>query len=196
MILSIYGGSFDPPHAAHLAVVDAIWRDVSQDFLAILIAHRNEDKPPPIFAEETRFAWMKKLCAGYKNTAVLDLEIREKIVKTADSVEILRKKCPQISRVNLVVGSDYCEKLHLWDGFSRLKKLVNFVVVERFGYEISRENVHFEIAQILKIAVNEPISSTKIRKNLADRGENAEDFAKIPRQILNDVLKHAEKLKK
>lgn len=168
MRVTIYGGSFDPPHIAHVAVIDEILESIAPDVLIVLISFANPMKPPPLFDAKKRVLWMNALCENKSNfktqVIVSDIDIQNRITNTIDSVEIL-KKTYKNAEFDVVIGSDYADSLHLWEGYDELAKQVRFIMVERVGHT---KTPQFKVAQILKINIDEKILSTRIREQLLE----------------------------
>ncbi|MDU7692938.1 MAG: nicotinate-nicotinamide nucleotide adenylyltransferase [Helicobacter sp.] len=163
MDITIYGGSFDPPHIAHIKIIELAISELRPDLLIILVAHHNPLKEPPRFSELTRLEWMQKLC-DMPNVEVSDLEIKHKITNTIDSIKLIKKRLNP-TNINLIIGSDYAQSLHLWDGFNELREHVNFVLIKRVGFA-NLTNPHVSFTKILILDIKEEISSTDIRANL------------------------------
>ncbi|BEG57664.1 Nicotinate (nicotinamide) nucleotide adenylyltransferase NadD [Helicobacter sp. NHP21005] len=160
--IALYGGSFDPPHIAHLEVVYQTLASFALDQFFILVAHQNPFKKPPAFTPQQRLLWMQELLRGVDKVVVSDYEIQQKRpVPTIESVRYFHQTyAPQ--KLYFVMGTDNVEGLKDWEGYSELTQLAHFILVQRQGYPLSTPPSYpHSFLSLDKIKC--PISSTQIK---------------------------------
>jgi len=158
MNIALFGGSFDPPHIGHKMIVKQALLQLDIDQLIIMPTFLNPFKSKSHFSSKQRLLLTKELFDEFDNVIVSNYEIQEaKKVSTIQTVSMLYKKY-NISKIYLIIGADNLAKLHLWDSFDKLSKLVEFIVATRDNISISNN------FKILNIQCN--ISSSKIRESL------------------------------
>lgn len=181
MRLVLYGGSFDPPHIAHLEIIKEVLQNLPLDLMIIMVAYHNPLKSQCRFDEQTRLEWMKRVCKEWDKVLVSDYEIANKVSYTLESIEYLEKKY-QPSSIDLILGEDNFLTLDKWHKIDLLKQKVNFVLVRRKGFEYNIGDFNIRTIELKNIDI--PISSTQIREGQGDR-----ELDLIPPIILEDVLK-------
>ncbi|GMB94891.1 nicotinate (nicotinamide) nucleotide adenylyltransferase [Helicobacter heilmannii] len=160
--IALYGGSFDPPHIAHLEVIYQTLASFALDQFFILVAHQNPFKNPPAFTPKQRLLWMQELLRGVDKVEVSDYEIQqERPVPTIESVRHFHQTyTPQ--KLYFVMGTDNVAGLKDWEGYTELTNLAHFILVQRQGYvlDIPPSFTHsFLSLENIKC----PISSTQIK---------------------------------
>ncbi len=154
--IALFGGSFDPPHLGHKAVVDAVLSTLDVDKVIVMPAYLNPFKREVYAPPELRLKWLKEIFSSYKNVEVDDFELTcKQKVPSLQTVQHLQKK---YDKIYLVIGADNLKSLHKWVGYDELKTLVTFVVATRDDEQIPREYI--------SLHVNEPISSTSLREDI------------------------------
>ncbi len=160
MKLALYGGSFDPPHAGHVAVVTKALEVLNIDKLVIVPAWRNPFKSSVIAEGTLRYGWLREIFAPFERVEISDFEIsQEKSVYTIETVQHYLTQCDEIY---LIIGADNLEKLSSWHSFDELNAKVHWVVASRNGVAIP-ENM-------IRLTINEPISSTDFRTSRSPLG--------------------------
>ena len=154
--IALFGGSFDPPHLGHKAVVDAILSTLNVDKVIVMPAYLNPFKTKVYAPPELRLKWLQKIFSSYENVEVDDFELTcKQKVPSLETVQHLQKK---YDKIYLIIGADNLATLHKWHGYDSLKENVTFVVATRDDTKIPQE--------FLSLHVNEPISSTSLRQEI------------------------------
>lgn len=160
MKIAIFGGSFDPPHTGHEAIVHEALKSLDMDKLFIVPTYLNPFKKSFFLDETMRFKLLQKLFASEEKVEICDYEIVQKrAVYTIETVKFLQQQT-QCSTIYLIIGEDNLQKLPLWQSFDELKELVHFVVASRNIKESFSTAVEF-----IKLPINIDVSSTEIREN-------------------------------
>ncbi len=156
MAIALFGGSFDPPHAGHLAVVNEALKKLLIERLIIVPAYVNPFKSGTHAPAYLRLEWLKRIFADEIRIEVSDFEVSQgQSVPTIKTVQHYRKKYDQIY---LIIGADNLDSLSKWYRFDELDRLVTWVVATRDEQKV---DAHF-----LTLNVKEPISSTTLRQKM------------------------------
>ncbi|MDV2490879.1 MULTISPECIES: nicotinate (nicotinamide) nucleotide adenylyltransferase [Campylobacter] len=173
MNIAIFGGSFDPPHNAHDAIVKAALLNLKIDKLIIIPTYLNPFKTEFGADPKKRLVWCEALWQNLDKVEISKFEIEQnRAVPSLESV-LHFKKIYNPDIFYLIIGADQLINLEKWYKFKVLKKLVNFVVASRDDIEIP--------SNLQKLNINVKISSTKVRNEL--------DFCQVPKAVLEDVIK-------
>ncbi|PHQ64750.1 MAG: nicotinate (nicotinamide) nucleotide adenylyltransferase, partial [Sulfurimonas sp.] len=154
--IALFGGSFDPPHIAHEAIVKALLNVEEIDKVIVMPTFLNPFKSQSFATSRLRLKWLKEIFNDYKNVEISDFEVSQaKKVPTIESVKYLLKR---YKKIYLTIGADNLESIHKWSNYDELKKLVTFVVASRKSVKIP-EN-------FMKLSVDVDISSTTLRQKI------------------------------
>lgn len=181
MNIAIYGGSFDPPHIAHIQTIQVALQELDIDKLIVIVAYQNPFKKPSLFDANRRYEWMRQLSKNLPKVEVSDMEIVQKkpIASIKSVLNIKNQYHPE--KIFFIIGEDNLPNLHKWERYEELKNLVEFVVIERYGYDVNNEGV----SKISLPQVKHKISSTQIREGLS-LGDLPDD---LPEGIKSEVIK-------
>lgn len=170
--VALFGGSFDPPHKGHQAIVSKVASFNNIDKLIVMPAFISPFKKSTTASAQKRLQWCKQVFSG-KRVLVSDFEIMQnRAVYTIETLLELRKKY----RVRyLVIGSDNLEHIEKWHDFGKINNMLTWLVFTRDGAQTDCSMLkRYEIIQL-----NVPISSTNIRS-----GNN---LSQVDKSILNEV---------
>ena len=160
--IALFGGSFDPPHIGHEAIVKALQKFKDIDKIIVMPTFLNPFKSKFYAPASLRIEWLKSVFKEYKNVEISDFEVNQK--KQVASIDSVKHLLSIYKKVYLVIGADNLKSLEKWKNYDELKKLVQFIIAPRDGIEIPS---HF-----LKLDIDENISSTSLRDKV--------DFLKLP----------------
>ncbi|WP_104748204.1 nicotinate (nicotinamide) nucleotide adenylyltransferase [Helicobacter cetorum] len=161
--IALYGGSFDPLHRAHLAIVEQTLELLPIAQLIVLPAYQNPFKKPCFLDAKTRFNQLEKALKGFERVILSDFEIKQqRAVSTIESVRYFQEIF-EPKTLYLVIGADCLASLPSWKNATELLEKVELVVFERIGYEkVEFRGLYFPLK-----GIDVPISSSAIRANLA-----------------------------
>lgn len=175
MKIAIFGGSFDPPHLGHEAIIDEALKELDIDKLIVVPTYLNPFKNKSFLDADKRFLLLKKIFMDNKKVEISNFEIQQnRSVYTIETVKHFIKKY-NASKIYLIIGKDNFDNFHLWKDYKELLKLVNIVVATRSGYL----NENYDNIKTLNVNIN--ISSTSLRNEL--------NLNYIPKKIKEDVKK-------
>ncbi|MBD3801405.1 MAG: nicotinate (nicotinamide) nucleotide adenylyltransferase [Campylobacterales bacterium] len=153
MAIAIFGGSFDPPHAGHVAIVSQVLDTLPIETLYIVPAYVNPFKSPTHAPAELRLKWLKRIFADQERVLVSTYEIEKG--RPVPSVETVRHFKAVDPEIYLIIGADNLEALHKWHDFDTLDRMVIWVVASRKGSSVP--------GHYLRLDVDVDISSTELR---------------------------------
>jgi nicotinate-nucleotide adenylyltransferase len=175
---AILGGSFNPPHVAH--VMAAYWTLATQGVSEVWMLPAWKHPFGKALAPFEHRVRMCELAAAplrglHVCTAEADLADDPLVGKTARTLEYLVEKHPD-RKFTLVVGADIVADTPKWYRFDRVRELARVIVVGRAGES------GFADGPALP-----GVSSTEVRDRLA-RGEDVS--ALVPGRVLAYVREH------
>ena len=175
MDIGIFGGSFDPPHLGHAAVISWLLetRQVRTVVLVPAFKHAFGKHSAPF---EERLRWCQALAGMYRpSNAVMVSPIEEELPAPSymlHTLEALQARFP-LYPLRLVVGSDILGETNRWYRWDDIVKRFNPLWVSRAGYPAIPGSPVFP-----------DVSSTLLREMLA-RGDWEEARKFIPVPVLN-----------
>ncbi len=172
--VAFFGGSFNPPHVAHvLAVAYAL---TTQDIDRVLVApayHHPFAKALAPFADRLR---MCELAIGWMPRVEIS-RVEEELGgdgKTLRTLEHLQAAHPEW-RLRLLMGSDLLAEAPRWYRFDAIERIAPPIVLGRVGFEVPGAP-----------AVLPAISSTDVRAKIG-AGAWRELESLVPRAVLDHV---------
>ncbi|MGZ5179302.1 MAG: nicotinate-nucleotide adenylyltransferase [Ramlibacter sp.] len=129
--LGIFGGAFDPPHLAHVALANAAVAQLGLDELRVLPTGQAWHKSRDLTAAAHRLAMARQAFADVPHAVVDDRELRRSgPTYTIDTLRELHAASPD-AELLLVVGADQAEALHSWRACEEILRLATVAVAAR-----------------------------------------------------------------
>jgi nicotinate-nucleotide adenylyltransferase len=130
--IGLFGGTFDPPHAAHRAACLLAMRRLNLDRIWWMVTPGNPLKDTRGLAPlEARIAAAKAL-AAHPRIDVTGVEAQMRTRYTYDTVAGLVARCPDVHFV-WIMGADNLRSFHRWQKWRAIADLVPIAVVDRVG---------------------------------------------------------------
>jgi nicotinate-nucleotide adenylyltransferase len=132
MRVGLFGGTFDPPHLAHLGASLLALKRLKLDRVWWLVTPGNPLKNTSGLAPlATRVASARKL-THHPRIDVTGLEAVINTRYTFDTIKWLIARCPRV-RFVWIMGADNLRSFHRWQKWREIASLVPIVVVDRLG---------------------------------------------------------------
>lgn len=186
--IGLFGGSFNPPHVAHVLMVG--WAlsvgDVDEVWAIPTGGHPfGKDLAP--FADRVEMCRLAFGCFGGR-VRVLDVEAEDRKHYSVDTVRRLARENPDL-QWRWVIGSDALAQSAEWKDFDELRRLAPLLVIERRGHRTPGAGADPGVEKREEATASEfslpDVSSTSIREALAAGTDDAGD-----RETIETLLPH------
>jgi nicotinate-nucleotide adenylyltransferase len=185
--IGLFGGTFDPPHVAHVALAKLALTQLGLDEVRWIPAGRPWQKMRKMTSVEHREAMVRLAIEGEPRFVLDRCEIERKGPSyTLDTVREQAEREPGVEWY-LLIGQDQYAGLHTWNGWEELLQRTTLAVANRPG--VAREP-NPEVARQPHRAVDlpaMPISSTEIRDRIA-AGRDIADL--VPASVARYIDQH------
>jgi nicotinate-nucleotide adenylyltransferase len=132
MKIGLFGGTFDPPHQAHLAASLLALKRLKLDRVWWLVTPGNPLKNTKYLAPLAERIAAARALTHHPRIDVTGLEAVIKTRYTYDTISWLIARCPGV-RFVWIMGADNLRSFHRWQKWRGIAKLVPIVVVDRLG---------------------------------------------------------------
>ena len=182
--LVLFGGSFDPPHIGHDAIVCALFAGLNPDMLIIIPTGTPPHKAKSLFVPDSERMEMAQLAfGGMDKVLISDYEIQKREpCFTIDTVRWLKRQYSGYD-ITVAIGSDEANSFDSWKNPGDILALAQISVFHREG---EKRNID---SRFLHLEGDIPaVSSTKLRALIA-RGEFDAAHEFITNDVYNYVLR-------
>jgi nicotinate-nucleotide adenylyltransferase len=181
MKIGILGGTFDPPHNAHLEIAKRSIKQFDLDKVIFIPSGnpwQKKDATPFIH----RYEMTKILIKDNNNFEISDVE--NNLHEPSYTIDTLKKLNLNKSDTYFILGSDAAYGITSWKSYKELDKYTNFLIAPR--EDVPNKNLKnifpFEY-QIIEGSYLD-ISSTNVR-NIMNNKENLDNF--IPNDLIEFI---------
>jgi len=130
--IGLFGGTFDPPHGAHLAACLLAMKRLALDRVWWLVTPGNPLKDTMGLAPlDERIAAAREL-ARHPRLDVTGIEAEIGVRYSFDTIRYLVSHCPGV-RFVWIMGADNLRSFHRWQNWRGIAELVPIAVVDRLG---------------------------------------------------------------
>jgi nicotinate-nucleotide adenylyltransferase len=194
--LGIFGGSFDPPHIAHIALAKHAIAQFDLNELRIIPTGDAWHKARTLTPSPHRLAMTRLAFADVAHTVVDPREIdRQGATYTVDTLQELKAEQPQAD-VYLFIGADQANAFKTWHRWQEILGLATVVVAERKLAELGsiasqwHNAVSPDVQRLDMPSLN--VSATEIRAHLAQGPHPAAAMsAWLPAAVQHYIEKHS-----
>jgi nicotinate-nucleotide adenylyltransferase len=193
--IGVFGGAFDPPHNAHVAMARAALAQLDLAELRIFPTGQAWHKNRPLSAAQHRLAMSRLAFGELPRTAIDPREIlRAGPTYTLDTLRELQRERPE-ARLVLVMGADQALSLPRWHGWKEILSMATLSVAYRAvsagasgdfdpsAWPFVPPGARFEALELPPI----DLSATGIRARLA-RGEDLQEW--VPPAVARYIEQH------
>jgi nicotinate-nucleotide adenylyltransferase len=150
--IGLFGGTFDPVHAGHLAIAERAAQQLRLDRVIFIPAADPPHKKKPTASYGHRVAMLEAALAGNGDEnedgesagagqGRFDISLLESELPapsyTVDTLLELRKRLSGHSTFYFIIGADSLLELRLWYRYQDLIRLTGFIVVSRPGISVA-----------------------------------------------------------
>ncbi len=195
----VYGGTFDPPHRAHVIQPRRVAERLGADGVLYIPAGRPPHKPDEQrTAGEHRAAMLRAALADEPWAAVWAVELKRGGPSyTVDTLDRLRDIVGPEAMLRLLIGMDMALIFDQWRSPDRIEALAEPVVMIRPPHDAASFLAELPAArrdQWCKRLVEVPamdLSSSGVRRGLAERGpDDPQVAAALPPAVLAYIREH------
>jgi nicotinate-nucleotide adenylyltransferase len=190
--VAVFGGSFNPPHIAHVLAVTYVLSVAPIDEVLVVPVYRH-----PFSKELAPFEHRLAMCElavgwlPHVSVSAVERELGGESL-TLRTLEHLAAEHPGWA-MRLLVGADVLSDLPKWHRFSRIEELAPPIVLGRVGVSALAGEGHGATgagpARRVLDAVLPQVSSTEVRLALAAGDAEAVRW-RVPRAVIEYVLQH------
>ncbi len=186
--IGLLGGSFDPPHHAHLALAHAALEHLQLDELRWLPAGDPWQKTRRLASAADREAMVRLAIEGEPRFVLDDRELRRS--GPSYTVDTLRElQAGEQAEWFLVLGQDQYANLHTWHDWPELLRRVTLAVAARAGIEPAPSKLVAAAPHRMQVVPLPPlaVSATEIRERIA-AGRDYTDM--VPDAVARYIDRH------
>jgi nicotinate-nucleotide adenylyltransferase len=132
MRIGLFGGTFDPPHAAHRAASLLAMKRIGLDRVWWLVTPGNPLKDTSGLAPLSARTIAARTLADHPRIDVTDFEAQLGTRYTYQTISYLVRACPGVHFV-WIMGADNLRAFHRWQRWRGIADLVPIAVVDRLG---------------------------------------------------------------
>ena len=193
--IGVFGGAFDPPHQAHVALAKAALAQLALDTLHIVPTGQAWHKARQLSAAADRLAMTRLAFAGLERVVVDEREIhRPGPSFTVDTLEALQAEYPG-AELYLVLGADQVAALPSWHRWQEVLKIAIICIADRAsgaGVEgtFKLESLAGQAVQTLQLPLM-PFSATDIRQQIASADPGSPGWhTLVPEPVARYIERH------
>jgi len=189
--LGIFGGAFDPPHFAHVALARAAVSQLGLDELRIFPTGQAWHKARGLSDGRHRLAMARQAFGSVPRTVVDERELRRTgPTYTVETLRELRAEQPA-AELLLVIGADQAEALHTWHESAEIMRLVTLAVAARARPDPAAppfDTSSLPPGRWLAVELpNMPVSATQVRARVA-AGQGIDHL--VPEDVARYIALH------
>ena len=164
--IGVLGGTFDPPHLAHLAIASDVCSALELDAIVFVPAGDPWQKTTAASAEQ-RFDMVRVAVEPDARFRASRIDIdRPGPTYMVDTLTDLRAELCDTAELFCIVGTDTLAGIHTWHDAERLPGLATFVGVVRPGHTPNQPTLNGLTVDFVQVPSLE-ISSTDIRRRVS-----------------------------
>ena len=173
----LYGGSFDPPHRAHVDIPNEAMKHIGFDEVLYVPAYQSPLKDHVLTPAKHRLAMLEIALRDEPWATISTIELDRKGTSfTIDTIESLQNEDTQL---RLLIGADQWEQFPSWKKYEDIITLADPVIMPRVGFSNDDPRV---------VPIEElPTSSSSIRQ-LIGRGEPINPY--VTTEVASYIAEH------
>ena len=193
--IGVFGGAFDPPHNAHVALAQTALAELELDALHIIPTGQAWHKARNLSAAEHRLAMTRLAFQDMPRVVVDDREIeRAGPTFTIDTLQALQFEHPG-AQLYLMMGADQFAAFRQWHQWREIMNIAIICIAARARFDWTEDQ--FDAENELKkslVMLQMPqmaVSATQIRQLISSGlGENKAIADLLPHQVASYIAQH------
>ena len=192
--IGVFGGSFDPPHNAHVALARAALEQCELDVLNVVPTGHAWHKASVLSAPEHRLAMARLAFGGIERVMVDARELqRPGPTFTIDTLKALQVENPGC-QLYLFIGADQFTNFSRWHQWREILEIAIICIADRTESALTQTEFdiyapHNSRFLILKLPLM-PFSATQIRQMMASGAATAEEARKLIPESVARYISH------
>ncbi len=193
--IGVFGGAFDPPHNAHVALAQTALAELELDALYIIPTGQAWHKARTLSAAEHRLAMARLAFQNVPCVVVDDREIkRAGPTFTVDTLKALQAENPG-AQLYLMMGADQFAAFRQWHQWQEIMRIAIICIATRARFDRSEGQFEAENQSESRIFLLQmpamAVSATQIRQLIAGGlGENQASTDLLPATVASYIAKH------
>lgn len=149
----VFGGSFDPVHSGHVALVQYFVARLQPQELRLIPTGQPWQKNALVASAEDRIEMLKlALTSEVDVPIVIDQQeiqraARQQSNYSIDTLNQLRTELGEQASIVFLIGSDQLQNLYTWKDWRQLFTLAHICVATRPGFSIDENSINSEVAK-------------------------------------------------
>jgi nicotinate-nucleotide adenylyltransferase len=181
--IGVFGGAFDPPHHAHVALAKAAIRQFDLDTLHVIPTGQAWHKASTLSSAEHRLEMTKLAFRDVSKVVIDERELqRAGPTFTIDTLEALQSENPQ-AKLHLFIGSDQFAAFQQWRRWQDILDIAIICIAARAHSAWAEGQFDDYLGRSGRFAVLEmpqlPVSATQIRQRIGSRAISPTDLAEL-----------------
>ncbi|WP_295856462.1 nicotinate-nucleotide adenylyltransferase [uncultured Xylophilus sp.] len=169
--IGLFGGAFDPPHCAHVALAQQAIDELALDLLHVVPTGRAWHKKRTLSPAHDRLAMVQAAFASMPKSAVDERELRRPGPSyTIDTLTELQAQYPD-AQLYLLIGADQAGALTQWHGWAEVVRLAIISIARRPDAPSAPGPWAFETSPDARTVAlhlpDIPINATQVRDRVA-----------------------------
>ena len=192
--LGVFGGAFDPPHLAHVALAQAALAQLALDALHIVPTGQAWHKARRLSAAADRLAMTRLAFAGLERVVVDEREIQRAGPSfTVDTLGALQVEYPG-ANLYLILGADQVAALPNWHRWQEVLKIAIICIADRAYYTGAEDAFNPELQAAHPVVTLQlplmPVSATDIRQQIASADPGSPDWHGLVPEPVASYIEH------
>ncbi|CCE66669.1 nicotinate (nicotinamide) nucleotide adenylyltransferase [Candidatus Mycoplasma haematominutum] len=165
--IGLFGGSFNPPHEAHMKLSNFAIKKLKLDFLIFIPTFQSVDKHKCSYLNGQERKYMLEISRNKKKTIISTFELS--LQQPVQSIVTIRhfRNFFKDAELFFLLGDDHLSTLHTWENIDELVNLITVVILRR-STAVQLIKLHPELTSKL-LFLDNPIyihSSSSVRENV------------------------------
>lgn len=193
--IGVFGGAFDPPHNAHVALAQAALEQFGLDTLYVIPTGQAWHKARALSAPEHRLAMTRLAFEGMPRVRVDERELRRAGPSfTIDTLQALQAENPR-ARLYLLLGADQFAAFRQWHRWQEILAIAIICIADRAQSTLAKTQFdaysgHNNRFFTVKLPLM-PVSATRIRQLMASGVATVDEVARlVPEPVARYISAH------